>query len=159
MIGTLFKESKREAGWRQALLHLPTHGWGGAAGQTNPNRCLPVDKVEAASGRGVVWPWEISVWRPPWCTGSRMSAEHEGQHKTDKCHPMHYRFSRTSMKHEESGRAFPAVPVVSTLKWAISFSVFQLNVDDSSMNGFCIFTALFWALWRENSTSVGSYGS
>lgn len=54
MIATLFKESKREAGSRQAHLHLPTHGWGGAVGQTNPNRCLPVDKVEAANGRGVV---------------------------------------------------------------------------------------------------------
>lgn len=61
MIATLFKESKREAGSRQAHLHLPTHGWGGAVGQTNPNRCLPVDKVEAANGRGVVWPWEISI--------------------------------------------------------------------------------------------------
>lgn len=61
MIATLFKESKREAGSRQAHLHLPTHGRGGAVGQANPNRCLPVDKVEAANGRGVVWPWEISV--------------------------------------------------------------------------------------------------
>lgn len=31
-----------------------------------------------------------------------MSAEHEGQHETDKCHLMHYGLTRTCMKHEHS---------------------------------------------------------
>lgn len=63
------------------------------------------------------------------------------------------------MKHERSSRVFPAVPVVSILKSALSFPILHFSVDYSNMNGFRIFTALFWALWRENSTSVGSYGS
>lgn len=35
-------------------------GWVGAGGHVI-QRCLLVDGVEAVSGRGTLWPWEISV--------------------------------------------------------------------------------------------------
>lgn len=44
--------------------------------------------------------------------------------------PMHYRLSRTSLKHEGSSRVFPAVPVVSTLHAKLTGN--NLLINDST---------------------------